>query len=117
MKTCAAMLLIMLVTATVTRGEAHVTSGKIISITLNDLGNPTGLEGADKRYAVAVSLDSEPDRLMGLSTTSAGQLTEIQKAMIELLEAAFKNDWKVSIRWESTVKSHAPILSVTVAKK
>jgi hypothetical protein len=116
MKIYSAILLIMVLAATVTRGEAHITSGKITSIVVNDLGNPTGLDGANKRYAVTVSLDSEPDRLMGLSPTSAGQLTDIQKAMIELLKEAFKNEWKVAIRWESPVKTYAPILSVTVAK-
>ncbi len=117
MKTFAALFLVMALSATVTSAEAHSTSGKVVSIAINDPGNPTGLTGADKRYAVAVRLDSESERLMGLPAAADGQLSDVQKEMTRLLEEAFQNDWNVTIRWESTVKTYALILSVTVSKK
>jgi hypothetical protein len=55
--------------------------------------------------------------VLGLPPTKEGELTVIQQAMLRLLQDAFLNKWKVTIRWESPLKTSAPILSVTIPKQ
>jgi hypothetical protein len=117
LKTIISACLGLMLLSSVAMAETHTTNGKITSISVNDLSNRKGLDSDEKLYAIAVRLDSDPKRLLGLVPSTKGALSDTQKTMSILLQEAFLNDWQVTIRWESSVKSHAPVLSVTVTKK
>ena len=116
-RTLIAACLVMVLLAVVATAGAHTTTGKIQSIRVNDLSNSKGLDGDERNYAVAVRLESDQERLLGLSPAAEGQLSDSQKAMARLLHEAFLRNWTVTIRWDSPVRSHASILSVIVSRE
>jgi len=116
-KTIISACLGLMLLSTVAMASTHTTTGKITSISVNDLSNHKGLDGGERYYAITVRLDSTPERLLGLIPAAKGALSDTQKEMSRLLQEAFSKDRKVIIRWDSAVKSHASILSVTVTKK
>ena len=114
MKVCLIGCLGMIVFSTVIFADVHSTTGTIQSISINDLRNLKGLDNGEQFYIVTIRLDSGPEKILGLTPDKDGELSGAQKAMFRLLQEAFRNKWKVVIRWESSVKLHAPILSVTI---
>ena len=117
MKVCLMGCLGMIVFSTVTFAEPHTTSGTIQSISINDYRNQKGLDNTEKRYVVTIQLDSATNKVFGLVPNLDGELVGTQYAMFHLLQEAFLNKLKVTIRWESMVASHAAILTVTIPKQ
>lgn len=114
MKVCLLGCLGLIVFSTITSAEVHSTTGSIQSISVHDLRNLKGLSSVEQRYVVNLRLNSAPERLFGLVAGKDDELPGVQQAMLGLLQEALRNRWKVVIRWESSVTSHAAILSVTI---
>lgn len=107
----------MIVFSTVTFAEPHSTTGIIQSISINDHRNYKGLDSTEKPYVVTIQLDSATNKVFGLVPDKDGELVGNQYAMFHLLQEAFINKWKVTIRWDGVLTSHSPILAVTIPKQ
>lgn len=107
----------MIVFSTVTFAEPHTTTGTIQSISINDHRNLKGMDSTEKPYIVTIQLDSATNKVFGLLPSNDGELVGTQYAIFHLLQDAFFNKWKVTIRWDGVLSSHAPILAVTIPKQ
>jgi len=97
-------------------------AGTIIRLRVNDLRFARGLPKEERGFVATLVLDSVPDMTLGLRPSEDGDLDQTQQAMLSLLQAAFENDWRVTIRWTTRVRytkprpPYANIVSVSVKR-